>query len=402
MQGINQLGGKNQTQPPSLKQRGDAGVPQPARPGRRNWSSISMDEDADGVFSASADLEDQGSKLREPSEIRTRKQEEEAQEHQEAFNKEERSSNSRLPAHFEPDNPGADAARVSALLDARQVLGAASNLQEILSYLLIDHDLVRRSDEDPMVPAIDSPLWERLPEVPRRNVLHRLASFHAGSAAAGSCIAEFPTGSWSEVHLGRHRFPVASTDIQVLLKRWTLSEDPAPRATAMARVLALYRTLENPMLSGNQRSSHQLAWRSSYKKSADIEYEMFASPFNAIAANGKFASRWPHIESLFGSAGRYPDVIDLWPEDAVVGVNPPFSDAYLDHVFLHCLDRIVGRFKKVHIFAPVREAPWRSQLRRLKGATLVQDFWDATSMGERHLEQPVLYWQGSDLQDVNA
>lgn len=378
---------------------------------RRNWSSIALDSDTENCFVGQVEKPEKG----EADKKEQRDEEEQAgcEKEQDPGRAEEEHGQGRdlkkdvqggclpsgLPASFEPDNAGADAARVTALLDARQVLGSASNLQEILSYILLDHDLLRAEGEDPMIPAAESPLWERLPDAPRRNVLYRLASFRSGSYVPGSCVAEFPAGDWSEVHVGRHKFPVAQRDIQALQTRWTGSEeDPAPRATAMARVLSLYRTMENPLLSVEQRSSHQLSsWNPLHKPKGAFEYELFASPFNATVANGKFASRFPHVEKLFGSAGSYPDVIDMWPEDIVVAVNPPFSDAYLDHVFGKNLERIVDRFKKVRLFAPVREAPWRAQLHRLTGARFVHQFWDATALQERHLEQPVLLWEGSQL-----
>lgn len=255
-----------------------------------------------------------------------------------------------------------------------------------------------------MVPSIDSALWQRLPDAPRRNVLHRLAAFQNSSFVPGSYVAEFPAGNWSELFVGRHRFPVLQTDIQALLRRYTLSADNvASRASAMARVFALYRALENPVLTAGQRSSHQLCtWRPSSKEAADVEYELFASPFNARVGNGKYASRFPHAEKIFGSAGSYPDVLDEWPSTAVVSVNPPFSDAYLDDVVGKQLDRIVAGFKKVHLLVPVRDAPWRKQLRRLSNARFVQDFFDATALKDRHLEQPVLHWEGSELAPAEA
>eukprot|EP00930_Biecheleria_cincta_P027688 TRINITY_DN1939_c0_g6_i1.p1 TRINITY_DN1939_c0_g6~~TRINITY_DN1939_c0_g6_i1.p1 ORF type:complete len:653 (+),score=123.27 TRINITY_DN1939_c0_g6_i1:133-2091(+) len=384
---------------------------------RRNWSSIALDSDTENCFVGQVEKVEKGE---EADKQEKRHEGEQAgceteqdpgrpgEEHGEGQNSKKdvqgTSVASGLPASFEPDNAGADAARVAALLDARQVLGSASNLQEILSYILLDHDLLRAEGEDPMIPAAESPLWERLPDVPKRNVLYRLSSFRSGSYVPGSCIAEFPAGNWSEVHVGRHKFPVAQRDIQALQTRWTGSEeDPAPRATAMARVLSLYRTMENPLLGVEQRSSHQLCgWNPLHKPKGAFEYELFASPFNAIVANGKFASRFPHVEKLFGSAGSYPDILDMWPEDIVVAVNPPFSDAYLDHVFGKNLERIVGCFKKVRLFAPVRDAPWRAQLHRLCGARFVHQFWDATALQERHMEQPVLLWEGSQLAGESA
>ncbi|CAE7839857.1 unnamed protein product [Symbiodinium sp. KB8] len=368
-------------------------APPPRR--QRNWSSISMDSDVAGVFVGQADWEDpKDGEEGAPT----------MSDHETPQDRPPAEEAARLPAVFDTDNASADAARVSAILDARQVLGSASNFQEIFSHLLIDHDLLCQEGEDPMVPSIDSALWQRLPDAPRRNVLHRLAAFQNSSFVPGSYVAEFPAGNWSELFVGRHRFPVLQTDIQALLRRYTLSADNvASRASAMARVFALYRALENPVLTAGQRSSHQLCtWRPSSKEAADVEYELFASPFNARVGNGKYASRFPHAEKIFGSAGSYPDVLDEWPSTAVVSVNPPFSDAYLDDVVGKQLDRIVAGFKKVHLFVPVRDAPWRKQLRRLSNARFVQDFFDATALKDRHLEQPVLHWEGSELAPAEA
>jgi len=289
----------------------------------------------------------------------------------------------------------ADSARVSALLDVRQVLGNDRNAQELLSGLLMDHDLLRRDSEDPMIPAADSPLWERLPEVPRRNALHRLGNFQVTDLSG--CMAEAASPDFSEFCCGRHRIPAASTDVQALLRRWMGPNDLPRRASSMAHVLALYRALESPLLPFWQRGSMQLTWDPVERKKANVEYELFASPFNARVSNGRYASRWPHAEGAFGSLGSYPTVVSAIPTSASVGVNPPFSEAYLDHVVGKSLDDLVERFRRVHLTVPVREAPWRAQLQRLQGASFMRQFWDSTSMTERPLAQPVLYWEGGEL-----
>jgi hypothetical protein len=291
-----------------------------------------------------------------------------------------------------------DGARISALLDARQVLGSDRQSQELMSAILMDHDLLRREDEDVMVPAADSPLWERLPEGPRRNVLHRLSGFNA--ATATGCCAELADRDTNMVHIGRHRFSVASTDVQALRRRWTGSSEDVPRRNAlMVHVLSLYRTLETPLSADWQRSSFQLGWDPVDRKRAGIDYELFASPFNASVENGRYGSRWPHVETFFGSAGSYPSVIDKFPATASVSVNPPFTDAYLEHVMCNTLERLVDRFKTVHLTVPVREAPWREKLRRLEGATFLRQFWDSTAMMVRPMGHPVMYWTGSKLAD---
>lgn len=320
--------------------KGTEGFSPPARRRQRNWSSISMGSDIAGVFVGSAEdapeLSGTEPATGEMPEQSPREEQEDSRPS---------TMRSKVPAYFYTYNAAADAARVSAILDARQVIGAASNYQEILSHLLLDHDLLREDGEDPMVPSLNSALWQRLPEIPRRNVLQRLTAFHDGRFVPGSYVAEFPSGNWSEIFVGRHRFPVVHCDIQALLKRYTLAEDNvASRASAMARVLSLYRALENPVVPAGQRSSHQLCAAS--PAADEAEYELFASPFNAKVDNGKFASRFPHAEEVFGSAGAYPSVLDKWPSTAVVSVNPPFSDAYLEDVFGKQLDRIVSSFFK--------------------------------------------------------
>jgi len=298
----------------------------------------------------------------------------------------------------ESEHLRADGARVSILLDARQVLGGDRSSQEILSHILMDHDLVRREDEDLMVPAIDSPLWQRLPEGPRRNVLHRLSGFNASTGT--ECAAELADRDANIVHVGRHSFNVSSTDVQALRRRWKGPDDVPCRNALMVHVVALYRTLETPLGADWQRSSLQLGWDPVDRKRAGIEYELFASPFNASVNNGKYGSRFPHVEKWFGSAGSYPGVIDIFPESANIGVNPPFTDGYLDHVMTKTLDRIVNKFKKVHLFVPVRDAPWRPQLKRLEGAAFVREFWDSTALKSRPMGNPVMYWEGTKLADL--
>lgn len=287
----------------------------------------------------------------------------------------------------------ADASRISALLDVRQVFGSDRNSQEVLTCLLMDHDLLRRGDEDVMVPSLDSPLWGRLAELPRRNALQRLGSFKASDRGFRPEAAPDLT----EVRCGRHRIPVALTDTQALMRRWVGPNDARQRVDAMAHVLSLYRTLENPLNPYWERSSMQLSWDPMETKRAGVECELFASPFNARVGCGRYCSRWPHAEALFGSLGAYPAVLSKIPVNVVVSINPPFSDAYLDHVMGQTLDDMVARFKRVCLTVPVREAPWRHRLHRLKGASFVKQFWDSTSLAEKNLAHPVLYWEGSEL-----
>eukprot|EP00927_Polykrikos_kofoidii_P071553 TRINITY_DN67814_c0_g1_i1.p1 TRINITY_DN67814_c0_g1~~TRINITY_DN67814_c0_g1_i1.p1 ORF type:complete len:564 (-),score=107.73 TRINITY_DN67814_c0_g1_i1:133-1737(-) len=293
-----------------------------------------------------------------------------------------------------------DGGRVSALLDVRQVIGGDRAAQEALSTILVDHDLARRPGEDIMVPAVDSPLWDRLEDMPRRNALHVVTRFHAERSP--SCPIEMIAHDFTQINVGRHRVLAAPTDVEALLKRWVGMQEAhvMRRTAAVAHVFSLYRSLENPLTSVHQRGMLQLGTLPSERRRAGIEYEMFASPFNAVVENGKFGSRWPHAEVCFGSAGSYPSVIEKFPEDAVVGVKPPFSDGYLEHVMGQSLERIVKRFRKVHLVVPVRDKPWRGQLRRLEGCGFVKSFWDATAQQVVSMGQPVVCWEGGELLDA--
>lgn len=364
-----------------------------AKPRRTRWCSMDSEDgnfDDCGLWIA----KEGGGEGKEAGEALAGEGKEEDEEEEEEETKEEKDKKEEETVDVTETSAFLDGARVAAVLDARQVLGADRASQEALSHLLMDHDLLRDPSEDAVVPSADSPLWARLQEVPRRNVLHRLASFHADSG--GSCRAEATVDDHSEIRVGRHRFPVTNADVQALLRRWGGDQkDVTGRSLKMAQVLSLYRLLENPLQPTPQRSSLQLGWDALERKRVGIEYELFASPFNAAVDSGHFASRWPHVEKAFGSIGAYPSAIDAIPEGATVGVNPPFTEGYLDHVMSQSLERLCARFRRIHLFAPVREAPWRPQLSRFKGASFVRQFWDASALQERSLGQPVLYWDGS-------
>lgn len=306
-----------------------------------------------------------------------------------------------LPCSNKDLSPAADGWRVSALLDVRQVLGNDRSAQEVLSYLLMDHDLVRKEDEDIMIPSMDSPLWEMLPEVPRRNTLYCVNRSLSASCPGEDCAAEAVSPDFMQVRCGRHLIPVAGSDVQALLRRYTGVVDEPAQATRMAHVLGLYRVLESPLTPYWERSSLQYSWDPMERKRTGVDCELFASPFNARVNNGRFASRWPHVERFFGSIGAYPAAIDLFPASANLGVNPPFSDAYLEHVMSR-LDSLVDKFQRVHITVPVREAPWRARLQSLKGASFIRDFWDSTARSERNVAQPVLHWEGGRQSTVAA
>lgn len=120
-----------------------------------------------------------------------------------------------------------DARRLSALLDVRQYLGPASPLHDVLTGILIDHDLVRGVDEDYLVPGPSSPLWDRLEEATnittgksdgmssiRRNVFAVLARART--------MRGLPL-RWQgdeELWIGDHQIRPRSRDLHVLLRRW--------------------------------------------------------------------------------------------------------------------------------------------------------------------------------------
>lgn len=259
----------------------------------------------------------------------------------------------------------------------------------------MDHDLVKKIGDDPIVPPLDSPLWERLKEKQRRNALTRLASFST-SDLSGSPIS-FTSSNLEEVHVGRHRFEVSDEDVQALLRRWRGEGENAQKHAAMAHVFALYQALESPLTEVGRSPLQLSSWDETARKKSPITHELFASPFNAHVSNGNYSSRFPHVEKQFGSVGSYPDAIDLFPKGATVGVHPSFSDAYLEHVMGKALDQMLARFGKIHLTVPVREAPWRSRLQYLQGCTFARSFYDATARTNISCAQTVVLWQGSEL-----
>ena len=78
------------------------------------------------------------------------------------------------------------------------------------------------------------------------------------------------------------------TKINCLPSRW--------RWTPPSLQMALDPSLIDPS------TSLQMALDPSLRKV--FGFEMFASPFNAAVANGKFLSKYPHVEKHFGSLGR--------------------------------------------------------------------------------------------------
>ncbi|CAE7940167.1 metH, partial [Symbiodinium necroappetens] len=111
-----------------------------------------------------------------------------------------------------------DGARVAALLDIRQMIGARSEPQERFTHILMDHDLhPTRQGGDYLIPGVDSPLWQTLnvSETMRRSIVQRI------SRIPHEVLSQ--RVSWSgnaEVWVGRHKISCRSRDIQALNARW--------------------------------------------------------------------------------------------------------------------------------------------------------------------------------------
>lgn len=285
-----------------------------------------------------------------------------------------------------------DTARVVALLDIRQMLGAKSELQDQLTELLMDYDLMRpagshNSRQNCLFPDAESPLW-----------LHFLRdappSLHQSIA---SRIKQMPNDcyshqlSWvgdSHIIVGHHKLPCRPLDIQALQTRWDSPDEDAKQHLEMARLLALYGALDNPL--SHRHSGTQLCLDPGLRYNCD--YELFASPLNAVVPNGCFASKWPNIEWRFGSMGSYPHVIPDIPVGSIVCVNPPFTNMYLSDVAEH-LPELKERFR-LRCSVPVREAPWRQTLHdMLPSAQVLRSYYDASSGSCYDLLNPTLLWE---------
>eukprot|EP00747_Dinoflagellata_sp_TGD_P052107 gnl/TRDRNA2_/TRDRNA2_147722_c0_seq1.p1 gnl/TRDRNA2_/TRDRNA2_147722_c0~~gnl/TRDRNA2_/TRDRNA2_147722_c0_seq1.p1 ORF type:complete len:478 (-),score=69.13 gnl/TRDRNA2_/TRDRNA2_147722_c0_seq1:359-1762(-) len=263
-----------------------------------------------------------------------------------------------------------DGARVAAILDVRQIIGADNHAQEVLTQVLMDHDLADKHG-DYLVPSADSTVWRQLPisEALHGCVVDRIRRLPR--EAQSTCI------SWSGDHhvlVGHHRIHVRARDIQKLESRWMLPSNDASKLLQMARLLALYSVFDNPL--SDRRSGFHLGLPVAIRKQCD--YELFASPLNAVVSNTFFASKWPHVEWRFGSMGAYPHVLAKIPKDAVVCANPPFTDKYLADVMAR-IPEMKQRFR-LRLAIPVLEAPWRKSLRELfPGAELLCTYYDASA-----------------------
>lgn len=277
-----------------------------------------------------------------------------------------------------------DGARVAAILDIRQMIGPNSEPQERLTTILMDHDLQYEKGGDYLIPSKRSPLWQTLPvqDSVRRNILQR--------------IRRIPFDAWmhriswngDEIWVGLHKIPARKRDIRTLECRWVGSQKDERKPLEIARLLALYSIFDNPL--SHRRSGVHLGLEPAIRQQCD--FELFASPLNAAVPNGRFASKWPHIEWRFGSIGTYPSVLHTFPADSIVCVNPPFTEAYLADVMMR-LAELKLRFR-LRLAVPIREAPWRKKLQTaLPSAQLLRTYYDATDDQPIELKNSTLFWE---------
>eukprot|EP00401_Gymnodinium_catenatum_P004824 CAMPEP_0117548600 /NCGR_PEP_ID=MMETSP0784-20121206/47733_1 /TAXON_ID=39447 /ORGANISM="" /LENGTH=562 /DNA_ID=CAMNT_0005345561 /DNA_START=59 /DNA_END=1747 /DNA_ORIENTATION=- len=284
-----------------------------------------------------------------------------------------------------PDDILWDGARVATLLDIRQMIGARSEPQERLTHILMDYDLT--AGKDFLVPCETSQLWRTLqvPEGLRRNIIMRVMALpHEAMSHHVSWSGD------SEVWVGHHRIDLRarSLDVQALKARWIGRAGDPQLDVEMARLLALYSVLDNPL--SMSRTGLHLGLSPEVRQLCD--YELFASPFNAVVPNGRYASKWPHVEWRFGSMGKYPMVLSDLEVDSVVCVNPPFTDAYLSDV-MERLAELKLRFR-LRFAMPIQEAAWRKKLQKVfPSAQLQYKYFDASSGITTNLCHPTLFWE---------
>lgn len=281
-----------------------------------------------------------------------------------------------------------DGARVAALLDIRQMIGAETEHQERLTHILMDHDLhpARANGSDYLIPGADSPLWRTLnvTESTRQSISQRISQIPADVFSHRI--------SWcgeNEISVGRHKISVRPRDVRILEERWILHPADQRKPLEIARLLALYSIFDNPL--SNRRNGVHLGLDPVIRQSCD--FELFASPLNACVPNGRFSSKWPHVEWRFGSIGSYPSVLEHLQADSVVCVNPPFTEAYLADVMAR-LHELKLRFR-LRIAVPILEAPWRRSLRGFDRPvpTLLKTYYDATAEMPADVLHPTLLWE---------
>jgi len=277
-----------------------------------------------------------------------------------------------------------DGARVAALLDIRQMIGPRSEPQERLTHILMDHDL-HPMRGDYLIPGAESPLWQTLPvtDSMRRSIAQRIHRIpHEALSQRVSWSGE------QEVWVGHHKISCRARDIQTLESRWVLPIKDERKPLEIARLLALYSVFDNPL--SNRRSGVHLGLDPELRRQCD--YELFASPLNAAVPNGRFASKWPHVEWRFGSIGSYPSVLSFLPVNSIVCVNPPFTEAYLADVMAR-LAELKLRFR-LRIAVPIQEVPWRKNLQSsLPSAQLLKTYYDASSENQTDVLHPTLLWE---------
>mmetsp|Transcript_18380 Transcript_18380/g.50435 ORF Transcript_18380/g.50435 Transcript_18380/m.50435 type:complete len:764 (+) Transcript_18380:316-2607(+) len=277
-----------------------------------------------------------------------------------------------------------DGARVAALLDIRQLIGAKSEPQERLTHILMDHDL-QPMRGDYLIPGEDSPLWQKLPvpDTTRRSIAQRI------SRIPNEALSQRVSWSGSsEVHVGHHKIACRARDIEALESRWVLQPKDPCKPLEIARLLALYSVFDNPL--SNRRNGVHLGLDPDLRRQCD--FELFASPLNAAVSNGRFASKWPHVEWRFGSIGSYPSVLSILPGNAIVCVNPPFTDAYLEDVMARIAD-LKQRFR-LRVAMPIQEAAWRKKLQTsLPSAQLLRTYYDASAEHSTDVLHPTLLWE---------
>lgn len=289
-----------------------------------------------------------------------------------------------------------DGARIAALLDIRQMIGHAREAQERLTHILMDHDL-HPGRGDYLVPGADSPLWETMnvSEALRLSITDRIrripheATTH--NITWNGVVEQDAAYSKSlEVLVGRHRIDLRNKlrDVETLEARWALAPKDKRKPLEIARLLALYSVFDNPM--SKYRSGMHLGLDPELRSHCD--YELFASPLNAVVPNGNFCSKWPHIEWRFGSLGSYPSVLTVLPTNAVVCVNPPFTELYLGDVMAR-LGELKLRFR-LRLAVPVQDASWRKKLvKALPSAKLLTTYYDATNQTSAEIHTPTLLWE---------
>lgn len=277
-----------------------------------------------------------------------------------------------------------DAARIACLLDVRQIIGVNNEAQEHLTRIIMDYDLLPGRG-DYLIPGHDSPAWDDLEvsDAARKCIKERVQR-----VVHESLSQRIAWNGNNEIWVGHHKIAVRDRDISRLQSRWVLAPNDERMPLEIARLLALYSVFDNPQSS--TRNGVHLGLEPLLRTQCD--YELFASPLNAEVPNGCFASKWPHVEWRFGSMGSYPSVLNSLPDNSIVCVNPPFTDAYLADV-MERVDEFKTRFR-LRIAIPVKDSPWRAKLAAaLPGAQVLRAYFDASDQKHIDVLHPTLLWE---------